>query len=155
MKGWIKLYRKMLKNPVVLKDGDHLAVWVYLLLNATHANMDVMFSGRRITLEPGQLITSRKSISEKIKVSESKVQRILKLFENEQQIKQHTTSKNRLITIIRWYEYQRDELPIEPQLSNERTTSKPQLNTNNNVKKDNNSKNANEEMEYDYEKFYH
>ena len=32
MEGWIKLHRKMLDNPIVCKDSDYLAVWIYLLL---------------------------------------------------------------------------------------------------------------------------
>lgn len=52
MDGWIKLHRKLLDNPVVTKDSDHLAVWIYLLLNATHREVDVLFGGKRITLKP-------------------------------------------------------------------------------------------------------
>ena len=86
--GWIKLHRKTLDNPIVCKDPDHLAVWNYLLLKASHKEVDMIFKGKRITLKPGQLITGRKALGNKIKVNESKVRRILKLFENEQQIEQ-------------------------------------------------------------------
>lgn len=106
MEGWIKLHRKLLDNPIVCKDSDHIAIWIYLLLNATHVNYDVLFNGERKTLLPGQLITGRKSIAEKLNISEYKVQRILKTFENAHQIAQQTTSRNRLITIVRWNDYQ-------------------------------------------------
>ena len=43
--GWIKLHRKLLDNPVVMKDSDHLAVWIYLLLNASHTEYPVLFGG--------------------------------------------------------------------------------------------------------------
>jgi hypothetical protein len=118
MEGWIKLHRKMLDNPIVNKDSEHLAVWIYLLLNATHKDYDVLFEGKRITLKPGQLITGRKTISEKLNISESKVQRILKTFKSEQQIEQQTTSRNRLITIVSWNEYQKSEQQIEQQVNN-------------------------------------
>ena len=39
--GYIKLHRKLLDNPVVMKSNDHLAVWMYLLLNATHQDYQV------------------------------------------------------------------------------------------------------------------
>lgn len=123
MEGWIKLHRKLLDNPIVCKDSDHLAVWIYLLLNATHVNYDVLFEGKRITLQPGQLITGRKSIAEKLNIGESKVQRILKTFESEQQIEQQTTSRNRLISIVRWDEYQRSEQQNEQRANNKWTTS--------------------------------
>lgn len=131
--GYIKLYRKLLDNPIVCKDPDHLAVWIYLLLNATHKQQKKMFEGEVITLNPGQLITGRKSISAQIKVSESKVQRVLKLLESEQQIEQQTTPRNRLITVVSWQEYQSGEQQIEQQVNNNRTTTEQQLNTNKNV----------------------
>lgn len=141
--GWISLHRKLLDNPVVCKDPDHIAVWIYLLLNATHSGYDTIFEGSRITLKPGQLITGRKSISSSLKVSESKVQRVLKTFEIEQQIEQQTTPRNRLISILNWSQYQQSEQVFEQQLNNKRTTTEQQLNTNNNDNKVNNGNKAN------------
>jgi hypothetical protein len=51
------------------------------------------------------------------------VQRILKTFKSEQQIEQQTTSRNRLITIVAWNEYQKSEQQNEQQVNNKRTTS--------------------------------
>lgn len=142
-KGWISIHRKMLDNPIVCKDSDHMAVWVYLLLNATHTEYPALFSGNKITLQPGQLLTGRKSISEKLNISESKVQRILKTFENEQQIEQQNGNKNRLITVVSWSEYQDSEHQNEQQLNNKRTTTEQQVNTNNNVNNKNNENKGN------------
>lgn len=142
MDGWFRLHRKILENPIVCKDGDHLAVWIYLLANATYTSYDIYFCGKRITLKAGQLITGRKSIAEKLGISESKVQRILKLFENEQQIEQQTTSQNRLITIKNWNKYQMSEQQIEQQMNNNRTTSEQRVNTNNKYNNIINNKNS-------------
>ena len=141
MDGYIKLYRKTLENPVICQDSEHLAVWVYLLLKATHTNYPAMFKGKRITLLPGQLLTGRKSISLALCISESKVQRILKAFESEQQIEQQTGNKNRLVSIVRWHEYQSGEQQTEQQVNNNRTTSEQQVNTNKNGKNGKNVKN--------------
>lgn len=143
MDGWIKSYRKMLDNPVVCKDSDHYAVWGYLLHNATHQPIDMIFEGERITLKPGQLITSRRSIALKFSISDSKVQRILKTFEIEHQIEQQTKSHNRLISLLNWEEYQSCEQLNEPQVNHNRTTSEPQVNTNKNIKNIENEKNDN------------
>ena len=126
MQGWVSVHRKMLDNPVVFKDADHVAVWMYLLLNATHKECQVLFKGEKITLLPGQLITGRKAISDKLKISDSKVHRILKLFEIEQQIEQQTSKKNRLISIKNWDKYQFSEQQDEQQVNNNRTTSEQQ-----------------------------
>ena len=108
MEGWISTYRKILENPIVCKDSDYFAVWMYLLLNATHKESPAIFNKKKIILKKGQLITGRKAIAEKFDISESKVQRILKTFEIEQQ--------------------------IEQQVNNKRTTTEQQVNTNKNVK---------------------
>lgn len=142
MEGWIKLHRKTLDNPVVCKDSDYLSVWIYLLLNATHQEYDVMFKGKRITLQKGQLITGTISISKKMKVNKDKVQRILKSFENDKQITQQTSNKNRLISIINWNEYQDIDKQNDKQVINKCETTDKQLITNKNVKNIKNDKNV-------------
>ena len=130
MEGYVKIYRKLIDNPIIFKDNDHLAVWMYLLLNATHKPIKAFFKDREIVLQRGQLITGRKKIAEKLNINESKVQRILKLFECEHQIEQQTGTKNRLISIVKWDEYQIGDI----NLNNNRTTSEQQVNTNKNIK---------------------
>lgn len=139
--GYIKLYRKTLENPIVNKDNDYFKVWIYLLLNATHKNMKVLFGNTTIELKPGQLVTGRERLAKECNISESKIERIIKALKNEQQIEQQTNSKGRLITILNWGEYQENEQQIEQQVNNNRTTSEQQVNTNNNVKNDNNVRN--------------
>lgn len=138
MEGWIKIHRKMLENPIICKDSDYLSVWIYLLLNATHKEIPALFKGEKITLQPGQLITGRKSMSTKLKISESKIYRIINEYKSEQQIEQQTSNKNSLITILNWDKYQQSEQQNEQQMNNKRTTTEQQLNTNKNVKNDNN-----------------
>jgi hypothetical protein len=127
--GYLKLYRKTLDNPTVMKDADHLAIWIWLLMNAKFFPTDDWFGGERITLQPGQFITGRKKISEALGVSESKVQRVLKCYESEHMIEQRTDRQGRLITIVSWDEYQANEQPSEQRVNNERTTSEQRVNT--------------------------
>ena len=132
--GWIKLHRKMLDNPVVWKDGDYLAVWIYLLLNATHKDMDVLFRSKRITLKPGQLITGRKSIASQLSISDSKVKRVLLAFESDQQIDRQRSNQNSLITILNWCEYQQTDQQNDQQVTSKRPASDQQVTTNKNIK---------------------
>ena len=140
--GWVKLHRKMLDNPIIMKDAEHLAVWMYLLLNATHAEYPALFKGKKITLQPGQLITGRKSIASTLCVSESKVTRILSAFESEQQIEQLTSNKNRLISVVNWDKYQIFDQQNEQQMNNNWTTTEQQVNTNKKNKNVKNEKNV-------------
>lgn len=127
--NWLKLYRATLDNPIVTKDADHLAIWIYLLCEAAFYEHDTVFNGNRITLKLGQVPTGRKKIAEKLGVSESKVQRVLKSFENEHQIEQQTTSTGRLISIVNWGKYQSCEQQIEQRVNSDRTTSEQRVNT--------------------------
>jgi len=134
MDGWVKIHRKMLENPVVCKDNDHLAIWIYLLVNATHKEIPAMFQGRKITLKPGQLVTGRKSIAEQLSVSESKVKRILLLFESDQQIERQRSNQNSLISIVNWNKYQTIDQQNDQQMTSQRPASDQPVTTNKNVK---------------------
>ena len=133
--GFVKLHRKLLENPIVCKDADHLAVWIWLLLNAVWDSCDVTFGGKRITLKPGELTTGRKKIASELHISESKVQRILKTFEIEHQIEQRTDRQCRLISICSWDKYQIGEQRNEQRVNNDRTTSEQRVNTKKESKK--------------------
>lgn len=141
MEGWIKVHRKILDNPIVCKDSETLAIWIYLLLNATHQEYDVLFKGKRITLKEGELLTGILSIAKKLKIDKNKVQRTLKMFEIEKQIEQQTSNRNRLISIVCWNKYQDNDKQDDKQMINKRETTDKQVITNKNVKNDKNVKN--------------
>lgn len=127
--GYLKLFRQTKNNPVVMKDADHLAIWIWLLMAAVFKPVDVTFGGRQMTLQPGQLTTGRKKIASELHISESKVQRVLKCFENEHMIEQRTDHQCRLISIVSWHKYQISEQPNEQRVNNDRTTSEQRVNT--------------------------
>jgi len=141
MDGWIKLHRKLIDNPIICKDSDYFAVWCYLLLIATHKDVDILFAGERITLTAGQLITGRNSISNNLHINESKVKRILICFENDQQIDRKRCNQNSLITILNWEKYQSGDQQSDQQVTNERPTSDQRVTTNKNIKNIKNIKN--------------
>lgn len=129
MTGFVKVKREIIDDPTIFRDPDYVAVWLYLMLNAVFAPVEVSFHGQRIMLQPGQLTTGRKKIAEKCRVQESKVQRILKRFEVEHLIEQRTDRQCRLITICSWNDAQRSEQGNEQGLTNDRTTAEQRLNT--------------------------
>lgn len=133
--GWIKLHRKLLGNPIVMKDADHLAIWMYLLLNATHAEYPALFKGKKIMLQPGQLITGCISIGNQLSISESKVRRTLNDFISDGQIDRQISNKNSLITVLNWDLYQTSDGQNDIQVTDNRQTSDGQVTTNKNVKK--------------------
>lgn len=126
--GWIKLHRALADHHVA-SDPSSLAVWVHLLMQANHAETKRQINGQVVIIKAGQLITSRKSLSEKTGVQESKVERVLKMLQNEQQIEQHGTAKFRVISIVNWDSYQSGEQASEQQMNSKRTAYEQQMNT--------------------------
>ena len=127
--GWIKLYRKTMMNPIVMKDGDHLAIWVYLLLNATHEDYPALFGGKRITLKPGQLLTGYSSISTKLQINITKVRRVINDFENDNQIGRQVSNKNSLISILNWESYQTRDSQSDSQSDSQPTGNRQATDT--------------------------
>lgn len=154
MEGWIKLHRCLLHNPVVMKDADHIAVWVYLLLEATHQEYPKLFNGQKVVLQPGQLVTGRKMIAEKLGINESKVKRILLEFESDQQIDRQRGSKSSLISIKNWDKFQSDD----QQMTNKRPASDQQVTTlqehKNNKKNNNIDSGVRVQLEESFEDLY-
>jgi DNA-binding transcriptional regulator YhcF (GntR family) len=116
--GWIKLHRKILDNPISKKPVWSW-LWIVLLLKANHDPKKFIWNGRSILVNSGQFITGRKELSKETGINESSIQRILKYLEIEHQIEQQKTTKYRLITIVKWEDYQN----LNIKSNNKRTTS--------------------------------
>lgn len=129
MAGWVKVYRQ-LKDKAYYKDSEFVHLWLHLLLCANHDSAEFLNGYEIVKLKKGQFITGRKKLSLETGISESKIERILKVFESEQQIEQQTNSRNRLISIVLWDKYQQSE----QQKNSKRTASEQQVDTNNNDK---------------------
>lgn len=104
----------MLDNPLIGKSSDHLAIWVYLLLNASHEDTVVIFDGQEMTLRAGELLTSARAIEKALKIDHVKVHRILKEFggvsksvmKSETLIETVTDKQKTLVVIRNWGVYQ-------------------------------------------------
>jgi hypothetical protein len=150
--GWVKFYREWLDNPIITKDSEHLAVWTYLLLNATHNEKDVIFNGKKIKLRKGQMIISCKEIYEQLKIERNKMDRIIKLFKNEELIEQQTSNHKSLITLARWDFYQgfneeQNEEPIRNQRGTNQETENEKEKRSKREKDKEKEKNKNEKNE--------
>jgi hypothetical protein len=133
--GYIKLWRTLFYKGWY-KKSEYVHLWLHILMKATHKGMETWFDGQTIKLKPGQFVTGRKKLANETGINESKVERILKLFQNEQQIEQVSTNTSRLISISNWAEYQKREQPNEQRMNNKRTTDEQQMNTKQECKND-------------------
>lgn len=126
MEGYIKLYRKIFENPIVNKDPEYFIVWMFLLTRAAHKEVAAIFGGRKVTLNPGQLVTTYKEISKITHVEVSKIRRILKSLKNDTQIDTQKSTKNSLITVLNWDTYQKSDTQNDTQVTLKRHTSDTQ-----------------------------
>jgi hypothetical protein len=124
MIGWVKVHRKLSEKAFYKKDSEKVHLWIHLLISASRGEREEILGGKPIKCSPGQFTTGRKQLSEDTGINESKIERILTYFEKiEQQIEQQKTSTNRLISILKWNEYQINEQQNEQLPNNDRTTS--------------------------------
>jgi hypothetical protein len=120
--GWIKLNRKLLQSPC-FQNRELLQLWIWLLLTVNHENGKCLVGNQVVDVLPGQTVTGRHKMEAATGLNRSKIERLLKVLEIEQQIEQQTFTKYRIITITNWNRYQHCEQQIEQQVSNKRATS--------------------------------
>jgi hypothetical protein len=145
--GHIKLFRRLKKSPYY-HDSQYVHLWIHLLMsvNWSEKRLKLDKSDRFVDLHSGQVLTSRDKLSEQTGIHRSKIDRILKAFQSEQQIEQQTFSKYRVISILNWQQYQCGEQETEPQMSNKRATDEQQMSTNKKVKKEKKDKEESKDL---------
>lgn len=139
--GWVKLHRKLLDSPVFnCLCPSHFKVAMTILLMANHGSKSWVWKGKRFTCQPGQFITSTKSISLRAYVSEDSVRGALVNLTSLEFITKQSTRRNSLITICNWETYQKDnrDTPEQDTIQNPSLTpNKPPLDNNINKGKKN------------------
>jgi hypothetical protein len=131
--GWIKLHRKLLKNPIFYKP-ELLQLFIYCLLTAGHEEQKILFNGKEEVVPIGSFITGRKALSAMLKQSENKIRQNLKILENCSIIERKVTNKFTLIKIVNYYSYQTSDNENHQQITNKSPTNHQQITTNKNIR---------------------
>ena len=140
MEGWIKLYRKLIENPIFLKP-ELLQLFIYCLLKANHETQRIIFNGQEIEIKPGQFITGREVMGRDLKQNPITTYKRLKVLENLQILNIKSNNKFSVVTVVNWGLYQSEEMKRNSKRNNKGTTKEQQGNTNKNDKNDKNEKN--------------
>ena len=123
---WIKTYEKLLKwewygDPIMV------ATWIHLLLKANWSDK----KWRGITINRGQLITSRTRLSDEVGTSEQQTRTCLERLQNSGEITCEATNRYTIITICNYESYQGTreteqpaEQPTEQLINNQQATNK-------------------------------
>ena len=134
-RGWVKVHRAVLEHPVSQRGLFTFGVFMRLLYMANWKQSSVIFSGEKVTLQPGQLVTGLRELSP-CKSEDpylNKVRASLDYLVLCGAIEQVSNNQGRLITICNWSKYQSedsDELAFttsEAQAEHKQATSGPQL----------------------------
>jgi hypothetical protein len=146
LKGYVKLYRKILSNPV-FKSPELLQLFIYCLLRANHEEGKAFCGNDEIKIVAGQFVTGRFELAKDLKQNESSTYKRLKRLETLHMVALNSNNKNTLVTVVNWELYQSVEkesnsksTPKEQQSNNKVTTKEQQSNTNKNVKNDKNGR---------------
>lgn len=123
-RGWVKLHRKILSDPIFTSEKG-LKIWVWCLLKSNHKDTTVFLDRQKVNLTSGQFVFGRESASEKLKMSPSTVWSWIKRLETDNYIDIKSTNKFSVITIKNWTKYQ-----------SFLTTDKQLIDTDNNDKND-------------------
>ncbi len=115
--GYIKLYRKMMKWGWYT-DTNTKCVFLHLLFMACYE--PCFFKG--IYLEPGQVITTVKEISEGTNISTRSVRTSLERLKSTNELTIKTTNKYSVITLNNYTDYQGTDKDIDKQTTNKRQT---------------------------------
>ena len=116
VEGFIIFPRWMYSDRVLNGDRDYWSVWSYLMFNVNYFDTQVIIKNEVLTVHKDQIFTTRRKISEAIGVSETKVDKALKLFEKVGYIKMKSDRRGRLISLT--FEELRTKLHTTPSQEN-------------------------------------
>ena len=112
--SWIKLHRKLLDSDV-FKKPDHLKIWTYLLLKASHRGKVFKHGNQILKIKPGSFVSGRQKIAEETGFSESKIRRFLEAKKATNKITIKSTKQYSVITICKYSDYQVEEKETDQQ----------------------------------------
>lgn len=135
-RDWIRLYRKLRKNPIWKKKPFTKGqAWVDLLLRANYIESSLMIGNQIIKILPGQIFTSEKHLAEDWGWSRQKVRHFEgTLLVNDQICTPKKTSKYTILTITNWERDQSSNNGKDIKKDIKRTSNEHQKDTSKNYK---------------------
>ena len=117
--GWVSIYRQIFDNKD-LKDNNHILIFIYMIVHASHKPTIVTYRRKRITLKRGQLTVSSKDLSKRFNLSRQTIRTILKNLEVTNCLTHALHKQLSVYTIVNYNKFQ-DNDPTEIKLLNQQT----------------------------------
>ena len=124
--GWFKVHRELLEKSIWQESTAEQKVILITMLGMANFKANKWeFKGEQYELQPGQFITSVKSIVAKCGpgITTQNVRTALKRFEKLGFLTSEPTNKNTLITLVNWGFYQGCEDEVTNNLTNDSQTT--------------------------------
>jgi hypothetical protein len=107
--GWVSIYRQIFDNKD-LKDNNHLLIFIYMVVHASHKPTIVTYRRKRVVLKRGQLTVSLRDLCKKFNLTERKVRTILKNLETTQSLTHTLFKQLSVYTIVNYNKFQDNDL---------------------------------------------
>ena len=127
-RGYIKIWRKLEDSGLLQMHGT-LALFMYILMKATHKPTKIGTPIGVIELERGQYISGRHKLSAAVGLSEREIRTCVARLEELDVISVKTTSRFSVYTIVNYNNYQDNDQQNDQQETNKRPTNDQQTTT--------------------------
>ena len=117
--GWVSIYRQIFDNKD-LKDNNHIVIFIYMVVHASHKPTILKYRNKRITLKRGQLAVTVKDLAKKFNLSIKNVRTILKNLEVANTLAHTLYKQLSVYTIVNYNKFQ-DNDPSEIKLVGNQT----------------------------------
>ncbi len=107
--GWVSIYRQIFDNKD-LKDNNHLLIFIYMVVHASHKPTIVTYRRKRVVLKRGQLTVSLRDLCKRFNLTERKVRTILKNLETTQSLTHTLFKQLSVYTIVNYNKFQDNDL---------------------------------------------
>ena len=141
-KGWISIHRKMQEHWLwsEKRTFSNLEAWLDILITVNHTEKKVLLGSLLLTVKRGESVMSLDSWAKRWKWNKSKVRRFFTLLEKDKMIVTKNEKKTTRLTVCKYDSYQGNGNASETQVKRKRNADETQVTPNNNVNKDNNTK---------------
>jgi hypothetical protein len=121
--GWVKLYRKLLRDPM-FQNPKLSHFWDYCLLKAVYKPTRAVIGYQEVLLQPGQFIFGRKMAAAETGLSERTIRTCISFLIKTGKMTIKPTNKFSIITVVNWKTYQSQENENDRQPGQQATTYK-------------------------------
>jgi hypothetical protein len=127
-RGYVKIWRKI-EDSGLMQTPNTLALFMYILLNATHKTIKVGTPSGVIDLHRGQYISGRKELASRLKQSEQQIRTSLDRLTMLGIISVNSTNRYSVYTIENYSVYQDINQQDNQQITNSQPTDNQQITT--------------------------